>query len=161
MSERKPKVIVFDLDYTLWPFWVDTNVTPPFKKVENNAVVDEQGKKIQYYKEVPEILKKLHDEGFDLGVASRTSEIRGAFQLLNLFGWDQYFKYKEIYPGCKVSHFNKIREASGVDFEDMIFFDDEDRNIRDLSEVGVLSILVKNGVTDEVVREGLDKFAKK
>ncbi|XP_015126383.1 magnesium-dependent phosphatase 1 [Diachasma alloeum] len=161
MSEKKPKLLVFDLDYTLWPFWVDTHVTPPFKKGKNNAIVDAHGQNIRYYEQVPDVLKKLHDEGYELGVASRTSEIKGAFQLLNLFGWEKYFKYKEIYPGCKVSHFNKIRKASGVDFEDMIFFDDEHRNIRDLTEAGVLSILVKNGVTHEVVKEGLDKFAKK
>lgn len=32
-----PKIIVYDLDYTLWPFWVDTHVTPPLKPKEGNT----------------------------------------------------------------------------------------------------------------------------
>lgn len=42
----------------------------------------------------------------------------------------------------------------------MIFFDDEQRNISDLTKVGVLSILVKDGVTNNVIKKGLEEFAK-
>ncbi|XP_003703091.1 magnesium-dependent phosphatase 1 [Megachile rotundata] len=153
---KKPKLLVFDLDYTLWPFWVDTHVTPPFKK-KGNDVVDAHGQIIRYYKEVPDILKRLSEE-YELGVASRTSEIQGANQLLKLFNWDKYFKYKEIYPGCKVSHFSKIQKASGIDYKDMIFFDDEHRNIVDVGKLGVTCILVQNGVTNTVIENAFKKF---
>lgn len=48
-----------------------------------------------------------------------------------------------------------------MEFKDIIFFDDEGRNIRDVSELGVLSIMVKNGITKELVKDGLKMFAKR
>lgn len=156
-TKRKPKILVFDLDYTLWPFWVDTHVTPPFKK-KRNLVVDARGQDVNYYKEVPDVLERLTDEGYELGIASRTSEISGANQLLKLFNWEKYFKYKEIYPGCKVAHFSKIQKASNTDYKDMIFFDDEHRNIVDVSKLGVTCIFVKSGITHSVVENALKNF---
>ncbi|KAI4471718.1 magnesium-dependent phosphatase 1 mdp1 [Holotrichia oblita] len=124
------KLIVFDLDYTLWPFWVDTHVTPPFKKSRNGDIVDAYDEKIRCYPQAPQVLNKLHVEGYVLGVASRTSEIEGANQLLKLFDWEKYFTYKEIYPGCKITHFTRIQSKSGIDFNKMIFFDDEHQHPR-------------------------------
>ncbi|CAG7836422.1 unnamed protein product [Allacma fusca] len=157
---RKPKLLVFDLDYTLWPFWVDTHVTPPFSKKSNGVVVDSYGQKVTFYEEVPKVLEELKAEGYLVGIASRTGEVRGAESLLKLFGWNAFIDCKQIYPGCKLKHFKKIKEALDVEYEDMIFFDDEQRNITDLRTVGVLSILVKNGVTKNVIQVALDKFAR-
>ncbi|XP_043233647.1 magnesium-dependent phosphatase 1-like [Amphibalanus amphitrite] len=156
----RPKLVVFDLDYTLWPFWVDTHVTPPFHK-KGGDVFDSFNEKVRAFPEVPDVLQWLHDEGYIIAAASRTGEIRGAKQLVKLFGWEKYFKYAEIYPGCKKKHFSRFRAESGLEYSEMIFFDDEGRNIRDLKEVGVVSVLVPHsGVTRKLVEQGLAQFAK-
>ncbi|KAL0101430.1 hypothetical protein PUN28_018929 [Cardiocondyla obscurior] len=158
--EKKPKILVFDLDYTLWPFWVDTHVDPPFKKGLQNKVVDAHGRTVHYYSHVPEVLKQLSEEGYELGVASRTTEIKGAKQLLDVLGWKKYFNYIEIFPGCKVAHFSNIQKSSNVDYKDMIFFDDESRNIVDVGKLGVHAVLVQDGVNRRVVEDALGSFGR-
>jgi len=92
------------------------------------------------------VLEYLSKENIPMAIASRTGEIDGANQLLNLFDWNKYFKYKEIYPGCKINHFNEFAKESNIPFKSMLFFDDEHRNISDLSKEGVACVLVKKGV---------------
>lgn len=41
----------------------------------------------------------------------------------------------------------------------MLFFDDEHRNIVDLQHLGVVSILVRNGMTMQVLMNGLKEFS--
>ncbi|XP_017769118.1 PREDICTED: magnesium-dependent phosphatase 1-like isoform X2 [Nicrophorus vespilloides] len=131
---------------------------------ENNAeitsgeVLDAHAQKVKHYPEVPRVLETLKRQGYILGIASRTGEIDGANQLLQLFNWDKYFTYKQIYPGCKVNHFNKIRKDSGIEFDEIIFFDDEQRNIQDLTRKGVMSVLVKSGVNAKVVDDAIANF---
>ncbi|XP_022188666.1 magnesium-dependent phosphatase 1 isoform X2 [Nilaparvata lugens] len=159
---RIPKLIVFDLDYTLWPFWVDTHVTPPFKKdPKTGNIIDRHGKKIKIYPEVPKMLQHLHDNNYTLGVASRTGEIEGAKSLLHLLDWDKYFKYKEIYPGDKTTHFSRFKKNTGLPYEDMLFFDDENRNIVDVSKLGATCILVQDGMSMDELDKGLKRFANK
>lgn len=53
----------------------------------------------------------------------------------------------------------RISKSCNIELEDMIFFDDEHRNIVDLENLGVVSILVKNGMTMKVLMDGLKKFS--
>ncbi|XP_029634371.1 magnesium-dependent phosphatase 1 isoform X1 [Octopus sinensis] len=157
----KPKLIVFDLDYTLWPFWVDTHVSPPFE-LRKDKVYDSLGDHVTHFPEVPEVLQSLQNEGYKLGVASRTGAIKSAKQLMDLFNWSKYFEFSEIYPGDKTIHFSQFHKHSNIPYEDMLFFDDEGRNVTAVGNIGVTAIHVhKNtGVTKEVMEEGLKKFAE-
>ncbi|KAI2473573.1 magnesium-dependent phosphatase-1 [Annulohypoxylon bovei var. microspora] len=69
-----PRAVVFDLDYTLWPFWVDTHVYPPLRAAnpERSSCVDKVGETFAFYAHVPAILHGLALAGVKLGVASRT-----------------------------------------------------------------------------------------
>uniref|UniRef100_A0A8D8ZFG0 Magnesium-dependent phosphatase 1 n=1 Tax=Cacopsylla melanoneura TaxID=428564 RepID=A0A8D8ZFG0_9HEMI len=157
---RFPKLIAFDLDYTLWPFWVDTHVDPPFTK-KGSKIVDRRGATIKFYDHVPDILTYLKHHNCLIAAASRTSEIRGANQLVDLFGWAKYFDYREIFPSEKTAHFANLKKATGIDYKDMLFFDDEMRNSVDVSPLGVTCILVKGGMTKSVLSEGLKKWGSK
>ncbi|XP_049624175.1 magnesium-dependent phosphatase 1 [Suncus etruscus] len=158
--ERLPKLAVFDLDYTLWPFWVDTHVDPPFNKSSDGTIRDRSGQTIRLYPEVPEVLKRLQGLEVPMAAASRTGEIRGANQLLELFDLVRYLVHREIYPGSKVTHFERLQQKTNVPFSQMIFFDDENRNIIDVSKLGVTCILVENGMSLQVLTRGLERFAK-
>lgn len=157
-SSKTTSLIVFDLDYTLWPFWVDTHVQPPFCR-RGSQIVDAHGCRVRVYAESDSLLSSLHQQGYQMAVASRTSEINGAKQLLQLLDWQKYFQYTEIYPGCKREHFARLRRASGFGYDEMLFFDDEQRNIDDLRSVGVRSVLVNDGVTRHLVQQALDTFS--
>lgn len=72
----------------------------------------------------------------------------------------ELFHHLEIYPGSKITHFNKLQKATGVRFEDMLFFDDEARN-RNVESLGVTMYLVRDGVSKVEVERGIQEWRKR
>ena len=66
--------------------------------------------------------------------------------------------YTEIFPSDKKQHFRNMQEKSGVDFSDMIFFDNEIRNCRSVERLGVLCVHTPRGLTKSKWEFGLKKF---
>ncbi|CAE6481711.1 unnamed protein product [Rhizoctonia solani] len=168
-AERMPQLIAFDLDYTLWDFWVDTHVSPPFKRDGNsiNQATDRYKTPISFYKDVPRILQHLVDSKCHIAACSRTSASDEARQLLTLLllpstalnssGSQRsidFFDTLEIYPGSKLRHFKALNKKTGIPYEEMLFFDDEHRN-KEVESLGVTMQLVRDGMSWKVFQQGL------
>jgi len=86
MATRLPKLIAFDLDYTLWPLWIDTHVGSSLKRDGDtlNEVHDEFGDKVTFFHDVPQVLHQLRSAGVVVAACSRTSATALARQALSL-----------------------------------------------------------------------------
>ncbi|PYH94725.1 magnesium-dependent phosphatase-1 [Aspergillus ellipticus CBS 707.79] len=174
-----PKLIAFDLDYTLWPFWVDTHVSAPIKPRDNNSrCTDRWNESFAFYPAVSSIIHSLKSKSIPLALASRTHapdlarDMLKALHIIPTFSDNpaaktksvralDYFDYIQIFPANKTQHFARIQQASGVAYEEMLFFDDEARNRNVEMELGVTFCLVRDGMTREEVDRGVWAWRKR
>ena len=156
-----PSLIVFDLDYTLWDAggtWCDC-LQPPFHKTSKGPV-DSTDRLVRLYDDVRGILSWCQNKNISMALASRTFEPGWAGQLIDMLEIADFFEYKEIFPSSKVAHFNNLTESSNIALGEMLFFDDEMRNIYEVSRLGVTAVFVENGMTMELFESGLRKSQK-
>lgn len=123
---------------------------------KDGRVHDADGVEVRLYDEVPTLLENLADGGYRLALASRTSAPPIARQLLELFGIRSYFEHEEIYPGDKAAHFASLQEKTGLPYSEMLFFDDEPRNILSVGDLGAQAVLVSSGINQAVVNRALE-----
>ena len=172
-----PKLIVFDLDYTLWPFWCDTHVSPPLKAKDGNTrAVDRSGESFAFYPDVPGVLHAARRGGISLGLASRTHTPDIANELLRLLQVPEppvlgssslgavngsgssgkkaidFFPHRQIFPSDKRVHLDRLAHACGVD--------GETRN-RNVESLGVTFWLVEDGVTRTEVDRGIREWRRR
>lgn len=151
------KLVVFDLDYTLWDCgtWVDCT-TPPFQQDQDGRITDQAGNHCRLYPDVLAILDRLREQEIPIALASRTHDPDAANALLKLLGIHDRFAFQQIYPGNKLVHFELLHRESGVAYEEMVFFDDEMRNIRDTLSIGVRAVHVPAGLNWSLVEPEME-----
>ena len=118
-----PRMIVFDVDYTLWPYWVDTHTRAPYMKAVDGSgkIWDASRKEIVLFPETATVLTALRAvPGVQLAYASRTGQPRWLEELAKLLPitpqttmWDLP-DYREIYPGSKLKHFERLSAKSSI-----------------------------------------------
>ena len=98
-----------------------------------------------------------------VGISSRTNQPDWARELLQKFTIDtdmqnkECFALKDVFLGpieiksdSKVSHFRRISSASGVAMQDILFFDNEMGNCREVAKLGVVVGYCPDGVTKRI-----------
>ncbi|RIA84935.1 magnesium-dependent phosphatase-1 [Glomus cerebriforme] len=192
LSNKKllPSLFVFDIDYTLWPLWIDTYSGPTFEADPSKpyCAKDKYGNLIRLYSDVPKILRLIKNcPQTYIAVASRTHEPEWARKVLSIMPFpeneDEYsvklpvtnksskvvnystladvIDYDEIYPGSKINHFSSLHATTGIPYNEMIFFDDEMRNREVDKKLGVHFVHVPDGMKLELFLSAIKEFAKK
>jgi magnesium-dependent phosphatase 1 len=63
--------------------------------------------------------------------------------------------------GSKIRHFRELKATTGLEYSDMLFFDDETRN-SEVESLGVTFILIESdGVTKSIFENGLQEWRRR
>ncbi|KAF8274641.1 magnesium-dependent phosphatase-1 [Lactarius quietus] len=165
-DNRLPKLIAFDLDYTLWPLWIDSHFSSPLERDGDtwNEVHDRYGSIVAFYDDVPQILHRLRAAGVVIAACSRTTASALARQALSLL----LVPPKDGDPNrrscllsrSKIAHFKQLHKKTGIPYSEMLFYDDESRN-KEVAPLGVTFQLVPHGLDNTTFEKGLANWRKR
>jgi len=170
---KYPKVVAFDLDGTIWSpdMYMLWGGGSPFSFVNNYNLLDRSGQKVKLLGISGEILDTINtkEEWSDTKVAwvSCTDEPSWADECMNKFKTPMDVPLVErvheqcIFKDNKRVHFQELKKRTGVEFVDMIFFDNEKYNIESVSKLGVCSVYCPDGMTRAIWEKGIDLWKKR
>lgn len=167
-----PAAVVFDLDYTLWPWWCDYHVDPPLTRVSDEVVVDASGFNMSLFPDVMSIIRELKENDVKIIAASRTPTPRIAQEVLSLFMIDgkplkDFFDSLQWGEGTKIKHITRAIEELGLSRDlragGVILFDDEARN-RDVESINCNFAYISDyqkGLTRKIFEDALKEWSDK
>ena len=162
-------MFVFDLDACCWSpemyeLWVGGAPFEQLSTKPNNQLRDCRGTTVRMLGDVAACWADLHARIGDgqplrVGVASRSDEPSWARECLRKFivtepGLSMMDVVTEdlceIYKGSKQRHLETLRRKTGIAYERMAFFDDDQYNIGEVAKLGVHCFYTPRGVTRDI-----------
>ena len=187
-SGALPKIIVFDLDGTLWypeMYMLWSGGGSPFKPHPQrpDRLLDRSGTEVKLMGNSYDLMRSLaldpvfRDQGVTFGVASTCDEPEWAAECMQKLmvttssdeggqrNMTNLFHFNEIYKASsKQTHFRNIQKKAKahygqeIAFKDMIFFDNQTDNTRSVSKLGVHCVYTPDGMTEEHWIQGLEQW---
>jgi len=170
-----PTLLVFDCDYTLYPFDCDKDRFAPFSNLAWSGIHDCHWSPANPYPAVPGIFGAIADSGIPVAFLSRNPSAVPVSNLLrtipcesknptapkDLWGTMRSVGYFHAYSsggeGGKNRHFAALKAFSDVPFSHMLFFDDLQENIDAATKQGTTCVrLGRLGLTVEAFIAGID-----
>jgi len=65
-----------------------------------------------------------------------------------------------VNTGSKIKHFKSLHRQTGIPYSEMLFFDDEHRNV-EVEKLGVTFHHVPRGLTFEMFEKGLEEWRRR
>lgn len=170
-----PRLIALDLDATLWYPEMYMLSGPPFKlgkcRRGRPVVIDRAGEEVGLLGDAWRILEELTTdakwEGTEIAYVSRTDMPKWANQCLQMLKLEsgvslhEVAQHHEIFPGRKITHFKRIHERTGIQYNEMLFLDDMRCNIEDCDTLGVCGVYAPDGLTARTWTKALAEYSKR
>jgi magnesium-dependent phosphatase 1 len=162
------QMIVYDLDATLWETEMYLIDGPPFSETaEPHVLLDRSKTKVEIMTGALESLQAFQTDerwrGVKFGIASRTDYPKWARECMSRLKVPiddddatsavtlrSLVHFEQIFDDDKRNHFRALHNQSGVPFANMVFFDNEHRNIVSVSKLGVKCVFCPDGMTRAV-----------
>jgi magnesium-dependent phosphatase-1 len=164
LSQPLPKLLVLDLDWTVWKGDCGVNFMEPFTASSTGVVFDAYYRRVRLFPEVQEILAEFHAAGVKIAFASRNQGYSRCRQLLEAF---DLWSYAEVLLAMssgssnnKDPHFKILTGTTGIEYKDMLFVDDLPQNIDGARKLGVVSVLCDHmkGLCWDRIDSGLAEY---
>ena len=166
-----PQLVVFDLDWTLWPR-PRFRAGPPFLPIDEGraGVRSSCGEELDLFLGARRALVQLADAEVPVALASRTHRPKWALQWVDMIHVDDSRTLSDVIgkspiiirDGCKSSHVREIARRTGVGFDSILFFDDSYPDVVKVEGLGATAVHCarSEGVTDELFAEGMRRYAE-